>query len=276
MAALSFVATCGSCLVSYAFFFGGGSLFDAANVRDGALFSAALMAILLAHEMAHYVVARLHGFALSLPWFLPFPNVFGTLGAVIRLRSLPRSRAALLEMGAAGPISGCVVAFALLWVSVPWTHPPEPLPSGAIVVIFQDPLIVRLVGLATMGAVPDPLAVYHPVTMAAWVGCFLTGLNLLPIGQLDGGHVLNALWPDRAPFVSRLGPVLMVAAGFWWSGWFFLGALLFFLSAGRPLPVEARGPLPLRARLVALVTLALFVLTFLPRPLIQTTVGAAP
>lgn len=275
-----FVATLATSVVSYAVFFGeapvGARLPNRGELSDGLAFGSALLAILLAHEMGHYVVARLHGFALSLPWFVPFPNLFGTLGAVIRLRSLPRTRQALLEMGVAGPMAGAVVAFVLLWVSLPWVEPGAPLAEGEPIMVFQDPLLVSVVGFLTTGAPPDRLAVYHPVTMAAWVGCFLTGVNLLPIGQLDGGHVLNAAAPRVARLVSRVGPLLLIAAGYWWPGWIVWGVLLLLLSAGRPLPVAEHPPLPLRSRVLAALALVLFALTFLPAPIVEETFRSTP
>lgn len=237
-------------------------------------FSVALLAILLAHEMGHYVVARIHGFALSLPVFVPFPAGFGTLGAIIRLRSPPRSRQALLEMGLAGPLAGAVVAFAILLVTLPWTEEAAALPPGQTVLIFNDPLILRVVGVLTMGEAPGRYAMLHPAAVAAWVGCLVTGINLLPIGQLDGGHAFNAVFPRAARALSVVGAVALLVGGFWWSGWFVWGALLLLLGAGRPLPVAEEPPLPLRSRVVAALGLLLFVLTFMPVPMeIETTPG---
>ncbi len=278
VALVLFAATLTSCVFTYAFLFaeGGSTAFSALRLRQGVAFGCSLMGILLAHEMGHYVVARLHGFALSLPWFIPFPNLFGTLGAVIRLRSLPRSRQALLEMGAAGPLAGGLVAFVLLYVSLPWASPAPDLPDGATVLLFQDPLLVQLVGILHTGAPPDPFATYHPVTMAGWVGCFLTGLNMLPVGQLDGGHILNALSPGVARVASRVVPVLLLFGGYWWPGWAVLGLLLLFLAAGRPLPVESSAALPVRSLVVAACAAVLFALTFLPTPVVEATLGAVP
>ncbi len=272
-----FFATLASTTVMYALLFAeGDGVLGPERLRQGFAFGAALMAILLSHEMGHYVVGRLHGFHVSLPWFVPFPNPFGTLGAIIRLKSLPRSRQALLEMGAAGPLAGGVVAFVLFCVSLPWTHPAPPIPDGATVWVFQDPLLLSLTSLLTVGAAPDPLAVYHPVTMAGWVGCLLTGVNMLPIGQLDGGHVLNAVAPRAAPVVSRVAPFALLVAGYWWPAWGVLGVLLLLLSAGRPLPVEQSPPLPARAWVVATCVAVLFALTFLPMPIVERTFGGAP
>jgi membrane-associated protease RseP (regulator of RpoE activity) len=279
VAVVLFVASSASSGAMYSLFFadeGSPAAPGWTRAGQGALFSAALMAILLAHELGHWFVARIHGFSLSLPWFLPFPNAFGTLGAVIRLRSLPRSRQALLEMGVAGPLAGAAVAFALLWVSLRWAVPGPPLPPETTIWVFEDPLVVRLVGLLTTGEAPDRLAIYHPVTMAAWVGCFLTGLNLLPIGQLDGGHVLNATSPRLASVLSRVLPLLLIVAGFWWTGWLLWGVLLLLLSAGRPLPIASGPALPGRARVLAACALVLFILTFLPQPFVVETTPAAP
>lgn len=235
---------------------------------DGLQFAAGLMAVLLAHEMGHYVVARRHGFALSPPWFLPLPlPPLGTLGAVIRLRSLPPSRTALLEMGAAGPLSGAVVAFTLLAVFLPHFRPtPADLPADAV--YFNDPLVAKLLGLVLTGRVPPLDAVYHPVAYAGWAGCLVTGINLLPLGQLDGGHVFGALFPRRARLFSRL---LLAGAvvGAWWNvGWLLWGFLVWMLGAWRPLPVPSGDPLTVRARWVAAAAVALFLLTFMPAPVV--------
>jgi membrane-associated protease RseP (regulator of RpoE activity) len=235
-------------------------------LRDS-LFAGCLMGILLAHEMGHYVVAKLHGFALSMPLFVPFPLGFGTMGAVIRLRSRPETRQALLEMGVAGPIAGAVVAFAVLAVSLPWTGPDVTPAVGSPLLIFNDPLIVRLLGHVVMDAPPGRYAVLHPAALAGWVGCMLTGINLLPLGQLDGGHVLNAVIPQWARQVSLVGAVVLILAGFAWAGWAVWGVLLLLLGAGRPLPVDDDPPLPLRSRLLAVAALVLFALTFMPVPM---------
>lgn len=250
-------------------------------VTDGLIFASSLLGILLAHEMGHYVVARLHGFELSPPLFIPMPiGFFGTLGAVIRLRSLPRSRQALLEMGAAGPLSGAVVAFGLMWVFLPDMRSIPPAAPGEVRVYLNDPLVAKLIGLARTGEVPALEAVWHPAAWAGWVGCLVTGLNLLPIGQLDGGHVLRGVSPRFAAVVVRALPVLAVLGSWFYAGWLIWGLLLRLLGAHRSLPVPDEPPLPLRARLVALAILVLFVLTFIPVPIVGEGIrdwfGAGP
>jgi membrane-associated protease RseP (regulator of RpoE activity) len=272
-----FVATLLSVFSAHAVFWMGRNPFtDPAALHDSLAFAVPLMAILLAHEMGHYVVARLHGFSLSLPLFIPFPTIFGTLGAIIRLRTPPRSREALLEMGVAGPLSGAAVAFAVLAVALRWTLPRPSLVPDQTYLVLGDPLVVKVLGTLVLGTPPDRLATFHPAALAGWVGCFLTGINLLPIGQLDGGHILNAASPRAARVVSRLGPFALLAAGYFWAGWVVWGVLLFVLSAGRPLPVGRTPALPLRARLLAVAAVAVFALTFLPVPMVEQTVTAAP
>lgn len=267
---LFFLLTFASVWITYAIGQGSGEAPDVpAAARDGFLFAAGLMAVLLAHELGHYFVARHHGFELSPPLFIPMPfGFFGTLGAVIRLRSLPRSRQALLEMGAAGPLAGAVVAFALIWFFLPDFRPTPEIPPGAALTYFNDPLVAKLVGVIRLGAPPPLEANWHPAAFAGWVGCFLTGINLVPIGQLDGGHVLGALAPRLAPRITPLLVGLALVGSWFFLGWAFWAVVLVLLGATRPLPVPAEDALPARSRLVAVATAALFVLTFLPVPIV--------
>jgi membrane-associated protease RseP (regulator of RpoE activity) len=256
--------------------FSGAGVVWGGSWSDALAFATAFLAILLAHELGHAFVARAHGFAVSPPYFLPFPSFFGTLGAVIRIERPPPSRTALLEMAVAGPIAGALVAFPLLWISLPWTRGvavPEP---GAAFTVLADPWVFTLASTWRLGAPLDRLAELHPVTLAAWSGCFLTGVNLLPLGQLDGGHVLNALAPRRAAALSWVGIGVLALAGFSWSGWWVWAGLLVITGARTPLEVpEAPPPRP-RAWLLAGVAAALFALVFMPRPIVEEAAPALP
>lgn len=293
---------------------GGDPFSDPTVARGAAKFAIGLMSVLLAHEMGHYLVARAHGFRLSLPYFLPVPMAFGTFGAIIRLKSLPRDRTGLLEMGAAGPLAGFAVVLVLLVLGLPgtedagaivvmlppgmdslppvvvpdpaelgpvwafveralqspplsWILPPPPAPDEQTFMIMANPLIMDLVGTLVLGHPPGRYATLDPLAMAAWVGCLITAINLVPIGQLDGGHVANALSPRLARRMSRLGVGLALLAGLVWGGWVVWGLLLLALGAWRPLPVP-REPRPrARALVIAALTLLTFVLCFMPRPL---------
>jgi membrane-associated protease RseP (regulator of RpoE activity) len=279
----------------------GGSPFSDAEVAVESLkFAGGLMAILLAHEMGHYLVARMHGFALSLPYFIPFPAAFGTFGAIIRLRSLPKTRTALLEMGAAGPLAGFVVALVVLAMGLPGTveaelprvvmdwsadmpppPPPEdpgwldsilgwfmdePVPGEMPMMILSNPPVMDFLGWLLNGQAPGRYAHLDALAMAGWVGCMLTAINLLPVGQLDGGHIFNAIWPERARQISKVGVLVAILAGFLWTGWAFWGVLLLVMRAWMSLPVPVSPGLTPRSIKVALWTALAFLLCFMPTP----------
>ncbi len=284
---------------------GSNPLVDLEAAKASIQFAGALMAILLAHEMAHYWVAKAHGFSLSLPYFIPFPAAFGTFGAVIRLRSLPPSRTALLEMAAAGPLAGFVVAVIAIALGLPNTvehavpqltwepalldalRAPVPEPSavdriftwigewtGAGVepteiplMILANPLVMDAVGIGLMDAPPSRYASLDPLATAGWVGCLLTAINLIPIGQLDGGHILNALAPRWAPVVSRILLAAALVAGLLWTGWAFWALLLYAMGAWVSLPVPEDPPPSKRACGFAAVTAVTFGLSFMPAPI---------
>lgn len=308
-AVLLLLATFCTVFLAYGWFWTDGNpLADRDTAIDCAKFAVTLLCILVAHEAGHYVVALRHGFRLSLPYFLPVPLAFGTFGAIIRLRSLPSSRTALLEMGAAGPLAGFAVAVlaiaiglhgtvehlapqlvwsppvdllpppppgtfeqALTWLlthpPLSWIWPPAP-PATFPMLILANPPLMDLLGELVNGMAPGRYATLSPVAMAGWAGCLLTGINLLPIGQLDGGHILNALLPHQAPRVAKVGLVVAILAGAIWTGWAVWAALLLGLRAWMSLPVpEHPGPTR-RARLVALAALGAFLLCFMPRPFV--------
>lgn len=276
-----FLLTLVSVYVTYGWLWEEGSpLSDPATMARSAVFASALMAILAAHELAHYWVAKRHGFALSLPYFIPFPFAFGTLGAVIRLRSLPRTRTGLLEMGAAGPLAGAVLAFACLIVGLQGTVPVEAPPivdEGIEVLIFGNPEIMNWLGEWMTGSAPGRYDMLTPLALAGWVGCFLTALNLLPVGQLDGGHILTALTPRWAPLVSKavLG-ALLVAGAFLWEGWAVWAVLLVIMGAWEGLEVPREPGLTARAKWIAVAALVCFLLCFMPRPIQDETVAWLP
>jgi membrane-associated protease RseP (regulator of RpoE activity) len=240
---------------------------------DALAYTAALMSILLAHELAHYLVALRHGFRLSLPYFIPLPVGFGTLGAVIQLRSQPANRTALLEMGVAGPLAGAVVAFAMLAIGLQWTGPDIELQPGLTYTIFSDPWVVKLIGVAVAGAPPGRYAELHPVALAGWIGCLLTSINLIPLGQADGGHVMGALLPRWARRISwGVIGVMVLAGALVWIGWMVWAGVLLLLGATRNLEVPERPRLTGRAKLLAALGLVVLALTFMPEPIQQESV----
>lgn len=278
----------------------------------GPAYAAGLLAILLTHELGHYFVARLHRVDSSLPYFIPLPIGFGTLGAVIRIRSELPSRRAVLDIGVAGPIAGFLVALPMLFwgfahsevaEGVPaagaghpspftfllaWARgerpyaplvtafsslfgdapPPEPEPIRGML-LMGDSAITWLAARLTHGALaPGSDLVVHPIAFAAWIGMFVTALNLLPVGQLDGGHAVYALFGRHGRLVSKLGSWALFGLGIFasWS-WFVWWALTRYLvGLGHPPPADD-APLGPGRRAVAIGALVLLALTFVPFPL---------
>ena len=244
----------------------------------GLPFSLSLIAILLSHEMGHYVVARYYQLDVSLPYFipLPIPSFIGTMGAFIRLRTIVSDRRQLLDIGVAGPIAGFVVALPLLILGLTLSHAGAPEEGlRGLVVYFggapQIPLGDSLVSLVLRRLLLGHATTIdvHPVAFAGWVGMFVTMLNLLPMGQLDGGHILYARlprWHQRVAFAFWL---LIVALGSLWSGWYLWGGLVLLLSRGRlghPPVLDVQRPLPASRRVLAWAALLLFIITFAPAP----------
>lgn len=202
----------------------------------GIPFSFTLMLILLCHEMGHYFYCVKYRVAATLPFFIPAPTPIGTLGAFIRIKSPMRSRRALFDIGIAGPIAGFVVAVAVLgWsllLSRPNTSAAESmLQFGDYSLIFR--MMHRLLLGGGAGYVPLERMLLHPTAIAAWVGMLATALNLLPGGQLDGGHILYSISPKLHFWVSKFTVIVLLIIGlFYWRGWL-LWAVLLMLSGMR-------------------------------------------
>ncbi len=241
-----------------------------AALAQGLPFSLSLLAILFCHEMGHYLMCVRHGIDASLPYFLPVPPFlmpsWGTFGAFIRVRSRFRDRVALFDMGATGPWAGFVVSFAVLVVGLRLSH--VETPTGGTALVFGDSLLTSFLTHVIVGADPDTVVI-HPVGVAGWFGLLVTSLNLLPAGQLDGGHVLYAAMGRRTPLLSGCLAAMLAALGVWlWPGWFLWAAIVALMSRlGHPPTVDDEVPLD-GARLVAAVaSLLLLVVTFVPAPL---------
>lgn len=239
----------------------------------GVPYALAIMSILLFHEGGHYVLARRHRVDTTLPYFLPAPPLIffiGTLGAFIRMRSLPRNRRALFDIGAAGPWGGMLVAVPVLLLGLALSEV-KPIGFGGEAGLFLgDSLLFNAltwVVLGTTGA--DVMIELHPVALAGWVGLLVTALNLLPIGQLDGGHVVYAAFGERGHrWISRGTMVFLVVLGLGGATtWLVWAVLLSFLGTRHPPLLDAHIPLDPRRRRAAAATLALFFLTFMPEPL---------
>jgi membrane-associated protease RseP (regulator of RpoE activity) len=240
------------------------------EIYRGIPFSFSLMAILLTHEMGHYLTSRYYGVKASLPYFIPAPpvilNPIGTFGAFISMRSPILKRQALLEIGAMGPIAGFVVAFVAVWVglenSTVAQTPAESQVWLGSPLLFSG-LAAWLVGLPGEGF----YLALHPVAVAGWFGLFVTALNLLPIGQLDGGHITYALFGRKHRIISIMAVLALAILGVvGWPGWFVWGILGAIIGLRHPPVVDQDLPLGRRQRLIAWASLVIFVLTFTPVP----------
>ncbi len=213
-----------------------------ARLLGGLPFMATLMLFFLAHEMGHYLYCRHYGVYATLPFFIPVPTPIGTMGAVILIRSRIRSRTALFDIGIAGPIAGFVVALAVLVVSLAWSRPirfalgPEDYQLGYPLIFHVVHRFLVATGLVHgAAALPLDRVLLHPTAIAAWVGMLATSLNLLPGGQLDGGHIVFSIAPEVHKFVSRLTIlILLPMAYFLWTGWLVWAALLWLSSLRHP------------------------------------------
>lgn len=244
-----------------------------ALLAQGAMFAGALLLILGAHEAGHYVACRRYGVDATLPFFIPAPPLFlaGTFGAFIKIKSPIPSRRALFDIGVAGPLAGFVVALPIAVIGI-LTLQPAQLEEGSVIMSFNDPLLFRLLG----GALGVELAEtgINPFHMAAWIGLLVTSLNLLPVGQLDGGHATYAVfgarlhkWFGRAAFIIMAA---LAVLGWFWHGspsGFLYAVLLAVMLRVRHPQAEDATPLDRPRLLVALLTLLVFALCFLPFPI---------
>jgi membrane-associated protease RseP (regulator of RpoE activity) len=201
------------------------ALARSANLLLGLPFSLTVMLILFAHEMGHYLCARHYRVYVTPPFFVPFPSLIGTLGAFIRIKSPIPSRAALFDIGIAGPIAGFIPACIALFVGLSMSRP-MPTPKGSYLEL-GFPLIFQLAAHLIKIGTPLASMALHPVAVAAWVGMFATSLNLLPGGQLDGGHIVFSVSPRLHWWTSVLTVLALIPLGrYLWYGWFLWAVIL--------------------------------------------------
>jgi len=242
---------------------------DPAALLKGLPFAGTLLGILVTHEFGHYLFSRIHRVPASLPLFLPGPPHFiGTFGAIIRMRSPILSRRALFDIGVAGPIAGFVVAVVALVIGLSLS---KVVTNEAVYGLhLGEPLLLQFVSWLVLGPLPQGYdVVLHPVGFAAWFGLFVTSLNLIPIGQLDGGHVAYALWGPRQRTVALAMLPILLVLGFMpggWPGWFLWAGMAGLVGLGHPPVRDPRAALGRTRIWVGWGALAIFVLTFAPIP----------
>lgn len=237
------------------------------RVLDGLPFSLTLLAILLAHELGHYLACAYYRVDATLPYFLPAPTFVGTLGAFIRIRSPIYSKRMLFDIGIAGPLAGFVVLLPALAIGLAYSKVIPGIAHRGDLVFGTPPLLWLMQQLIFPG-VPSSDIYLHPMARAAWVGLFATALNLLPIGQLDGGHILYSFAGDKHRVLSRLFLLALLPIGLiFWEGWLVWAVLLLF--GMRHPSIYDPSPMDEGRRRLAWVALAVFLLSFTVDPIRQ-------
>jgi membrane-associated protease RseP (regulator of RpoE activity) len=234
---------------------------------QGAPFAGALLVILTTHELGHYLLSKIHRVPASLPLFIPGPPHFiGTFGAIIRMRGPILSRRALFDIGVAGPLAGFVVAVVALIIGLNLSTVVDR--TATFRLQLGEPLLLQFVSWLVIGPLPPEAdVVLHPIGFAAWFGLFVTSLNLLPIGQLDGGHVAYALWGRRQRTMAfAFLPILLALGFFGWPGWFLWAFMAGMWGLGHPPVMDPQVPLGRSRTIVGWLAFAVFVVTFAPVP----------
>ena len=238
--------------------------------KTGLAFSLSLLGILLIHEFGHYFACRSHKIRATLPWVLPAPTLSGTAGAIIQIRNRIPSRNALMDVGIYGPLAGYVASIVAIGVGFSLSFHSAANAPPAIVVFGGEPLSIRFVHALLVQWDPsipsfDQIAP-HPVLVAGWIGLFITSLNLIPGGQLDGGHILYAVSPKTHKVMTNLLPIILFVMGaVYWVGWMLWGIFLMIPAMRHPKVSTDQELTPKRLTL-AIVGLAIFLLTFSPTP----------
>jgi len=237
------------------------------SLVNGLPFAGTLLAILVTHELGHFILSRIHRVPASLPLFIPGPPHFiGTFGAIIRMRGPILSRKALFDIGVAGPIAGFVVAVAALVIGLRLSQVVQA--DNAFGLHLGEPLLLQFISWLVLGPLPEGAdVVLHPVGFAAWFGLFVTSLNLIPIGQLDGGHVAYALWGQRQRTIAlAMLPILLVLGFLGWPGWFLWAGMAGLIGLAHPPVLDPEAALGRTRIWVGWFALAIFAVTFAPIP----------
>jgi membrane-associated protease RseP (regulator of RpoE activity) len=245
-----------------------------AYLLNGMAFSIPLLTILLGHELGHYLLCRRYGLPATPPYFLPAPFALGTLGAFIRIRAPVRDKRQLLDIGAGGPIAGFVVLLPFLVFGIAHSEigvlvPADPEVANAFLVRPGDSVLFAALTKIFHGTLEqDEILNLHPTALAAWFGLFATSLNLLPMGQLDGGHIVYAaIGARRQLWLAVPAWLALAACGFAWSGWIVWCVVVLILRLRHPPVLDESVEIDRRRRVVAVIAALLFVLSFMPVPI---------
>ena len=271
--AITSVTTVVAGALFYGAYVGSDNLWTVDNFLWGALtFALPLMLILGVHELSHYVAAKRHKVAASLPFFIPSIPPLGTLGALISLRDPIPDRKALIDIGIAGPIGGLIVTIPVTIIGLYLTAQGDPASgmvgdSGSLAITIQPLLMIFTMFMPIPENVP-----IHPTAFAAWVGFLVTAINLLPAGQLDGGHVARGFLGDKAKYLSYATVAVLFFLGiFYYQGWLLFALIVLFMGLRHPQPLNDISKLDTKRKMLGGFAIALLLVTFVAEPMVQVS-----
>jgi len=240
---------------------------DPWKIYYGLPFALTLMIILLTHELSHYFASKKHGVNATLPYFIPAPTIIGTFGAFIKMKSPIVTRKALIDIGASGPIAGFIVSVIAVLIGL---HLSEIVPVAEIkgALTLGDSILFSFLAQTVLGVTPaDSDILLNPVAFAGWIGLFVTSMNLIPVGQLDGGHIAFALLGEKQTRLSFILVLVMSLLGvLLWEGWIIWAVLLLVLGLRHPPVISWEVPLDTRRKVIGWIAFLIFILTFIPVP----------
>ncbi|UCH80536.1 MAG: site-2 protease family protein [Nitrospiraceae bacterium] len=264
---LLFIATFFTTLIAGALLNGVIPWEEPEKIYRGLPFSLTLLLILLVHELSHYFTSRKHHVSATLPYFIPAPPIIGTFGAIIKMRPPIPDKRSLIDIGASGPIGGFIIAIIACVVGLNLS---EVKPSGSLdgSIAFGSSLLFTFLSDIVLNVSPEDYDVLlHPVAFAGWIGLLITSLNLLPIGQLDGGHIVYALFGEKHRLIAKITiPVLIVMGITLWPGWIVWAVLMLIMGYKHPPVVYPHIQLDKNRKIIGWISFAIFVLTFTPMP----------
>lgn len=237
------------------------------KIYYGLPFALTLMIILLTHELSHYFASKKHGVDATLPYFIPAPTIIGTFGAFIKMKSPIITRKALIDIGASGPIAGFIVSVIAVMIGLQLSTI-VPLSESKGALTLGDSILFSFLSQSVLGVTPaDSDILLNPVAFAGWIGLFVTSINLIPVGQLDGGHIAFALLGEKQTRLSFILVVVMTLLGvLLWEGWIIWAVLLLVLGLKHPPVISWEVPLDTRRKVIGWIAFVIFILTFIPVP----------
>lgn len=243
-------------------------LTEPGKIWVGLPFAIPLLIILLAHEMGHYILSLRHNIRSTLPYFIPFPNIIGTMGAVIKMKSAIPDRKALMDVGMAGPLAGAILAIPTIIIGLKLssivTVTSTEMAGG---INLGESLMFKMLTWMVHGHLPAKAQVMiHPMAFAGWVGLLVTFMNLFPASQLDGGHISYALFGRKHRTIGKITCLVFAIMGIFYWPWYIWMIFVFFIGLGHPPPMNEAEPLDRKRRILGFVCFALFILTCTPRP----------